>query len=246
MVSDGTVSPDSGGFTKENNIYFGLSGAKGYVNGINELDKISKLYGQGKYADKEKTRSINVDDINKITGYKPSVNNNGMETYGNVVTYTNDNGELKYKSSVVGSGICDNDFSQFHYFDENGNEETLKNGESKTYTYSAYWYNIGNYVNSNPKVYNVLLKNSKEIDISYFLGSQYTWTHSKNCTFGLMFISGNFSDVHDIMTCDFYQAKKGNNDVEAHGKPLGSVRPAVYLKSNSKLTSSSESGWSIE
>ena len=51
------------------NSYFKLKGRTGYSNAESELNRICGFYGKGKYA--EGARSINVDDINKITGYDP-------------------------------------------------------------------------------------------------------------------------------------------------------------------------------
>lgn len=48
---------------------FYLVGMDGYNNGVEELDNISKLYAQGKGA--ISGRSIKVEDINFLTGYKP-------------------------------------------------------------------------------------------------------------------------------------------------------------------------------
>ena len=74
--------------------YFGLSGARGYLYAEQELHEICKIYGYGIGADTSKrfnyvtgdlvegtetgeitgsgARSINVDDINKMTGYSPT------------------------------------------------------------------------------------------------------------------------------------------------------------------------------
>ena len=40
---------------------------------VDEINNISKLYGQGKGANN--ARSINIEDINKITGYNPETAN---------------------------------------------------------------------------------------------------------------------------------------------------------------------------
>ena len=50
--------------------YLKLKGKVGYQNAEKELNRVCSLYGKGKYA--QSARSINVDDINKITGYDPN------------------------------------------------------------------------------------------------------------------------------------------------------------------------------
>ena len=62
ITTEKTVVPEG-----ENGFY--LVGAEGYKNGVEELDNISKLYAQGKGA--ISGRSIKVEDINSLTGYKP-------------------------------------------------------------------------------------------------------------------------------------------------------------------------------
>ncbi len=129
--------------TSKGSRYF-LKGGQGYVNGIQELDKISKLYGQGKYADTEKTRSINVDDIDRVTGYNPEKTGDGTPCYqgqtyqyGNEVTYWLENGKIKY--SVKGEESKESSYSKFQYLNENGEPQNL-NEESKTFTSTYYYY----------------------------------------------------------------------------------------------------------
>ena len=110
-------STDNGVYT---NSYFKLKGRTGYTNAESELNRICSYYGKGKYA--ESARSINVDDINKITGYDPehtgvNVNKataeeiavgkvygeNQLYQYGNEVTYEWDGTvKPKYTSNVIG------------------------------------------------------------------------------------------------------------------------------------------------
>ena len=59
--------------TTENKSFY-LQGIAGYQYGPDELDKICGVYGEGYGA--RKARSIDVEDVNKITGYNP--NNEGV------------------------------------------------------------------------------------------------------------------------------------------------------------------------
>ena len=54
------------------NSYFKLYGRTGYTNAETELNRICSIYGKEKYAEPGTARSINVEDINKITGYNPA------------------------------------------------------------------------------------------------------------------------------------------------------------------------------
>lgn len=126
LVAEDPIGPDSGGYEGNVRNYYYLIGQTGYANGIEELDAISSLYGQGKGA--SGARSIKVEDVNKIVGYEQTdVENWGSgqtQAYGNQVTYTS-----------VG----------FTYFDEKSKIwKTLGDGESVTLTNNYYQYDDNN------------------------------------------------------------------------------------------------------
>ena len=104
---------------------FNLQGIAGYIYGESELNKVCSVFGYGKGA--TGARSVNVDDVNKITGYNP--NNVGVYDpeqkglgiksgagkvyeYGNKVTYswTSTQNEISYKGSNENTGtrVSDN------------------------------------------------------------------------------------------------------------------------------------------
>lgn len=104
-VKDGKVELISADLVplSDNSVYFYLKGRTGFQNAETELTKIAGLYGHGTHA--TGARSVNVDDINKITGYNPnaegiknptaeqiaSENKYGKDQlyeYGNKVTYS--------------------------------------------------------------------------------------------------------------------------------------------------------------
>ena len=71
------------------NGYFYLRGQTGAEWGVKELNDICAIYGEGKGANG--ARSINIEDIDKITGYIPEIaqcNDGEFYEYGNEVTYT--------------------------------------------------------------------------------------------------------------------------------------------------------------
>ena len=68
ITTKNIVQPTSGGYTSENFKYLRLEGQKGYANFIDELNKISAVYGKGKYADTTKFstsggRSFKMEDL---------------------------------------------------------------------------------------------------------------------------------------------------------------------------------------
>ena len=96
-----------------NNEYV-LNGAKDYLNdtGIKKLNTECEKYGNGLYA--IGARSIEAEDVDRITGYNPQKTGNGeiynkdkIDEYGNEVTYKIENGNIIY-SSKNGSGTSEN------------------------------------------------------------------------------------------------------------------------------------------
>ena len=104
-VKDGKVELISADIVpmSDDSVYFYLKGRTGFQNAETELTKIAGLYGHGTHA--VGARSVNVDDINKITGYNPNAEGiknptaeqiasgnkygkNQLYEYGNEVTYS--------------------------------------------------------------------------------------------------------------------------------------------------------------
>ena len=151
IISEELIGPATGGGTNGNRTTYYLKGQEGYVNGENELNKISEIYGKGEGA--TGARSIKVEDINKITGYNP--NNVGVYDpeqtgsgekcykgsiyeYGNKVTYTR-NSSSQVQSSGTNRQSGTGSYSQFTYY--TGSEwKSLNVGESATLTSSYYLY----------------------------------------------------------------------------------------------------------
>ncbi len=198
---------------------FYLKGAKGYANAIKELDKISKLYGQGKYADKEKTRSINVDDVNKVTRYDPMKGDadrmgpygkGTIEQYKSEVEYSWDSSEtekkVKYTDKTITSITGTSNYKKFQYPEKDGSIGELKDGETKTFLSDYYYYypeslsvsntgTAGN-VRRGLKEYNALF-----IGQPYLLGSQSVDLEKGNVYFSLRIIeSGDYVDVGDLFS----------------------------------------------
>ena len=130
-----------------------LSGQNSYVNGMDELNKICSIYGTGQGA--TGARSINVDDINWITGYNP--NNTGIKDknqtgsgtkcytgnileYGNNVKYTFTGTNVKYEPTNSASSGMGN-YRQFTYYDEAVKTwKSLATNGSETLKSSVYYY----------------------------------------------------------------------------------------------------------
>ena len=130
----------AGTYTDSNRTKYTLKGQKGYINGIEELNKISGIFGHGKGA--EGATSITVEDINAITGYNPTTAKYGegkFYEYGNKVTYTRGEGTALSSSATNGQKWSGRQ-NKFDYYDKiNKTSKALTSGSTQiTSTYYAY------------------------------------------------------------------------------------------------------------
>lgn len=102
IVSEDIIVP-SIGYKRDNvdygiNYYF-INGYIGYTNGIQEINNICRLYGQGIGADK--TRSITIEDVNKITGYVPNYPTSAYEYWPPTLKSTFSGEEIGLKTDSL-------------------------------------------------------------------------------------------------------------------------------------------------
>lgn len=91
IISEDVISPSNGYTNNQDESYYYINYTNGYTYAIQELNNICSLYGQGKGA--SSARSINIEDINKITGYEPRGKTTGYEYW--VETLTNNANDEK-------------------------------------------------------------------------------------------------------------------------------------------------------
>ena len=228
------------------NGYFYLKGQNGYVNGVKELKNISAIYGKGKYA--KSARSVNVDDVNKITGYVDNVYNAGtsnVDQTGNQVTYTlNSDGYIHYNGTKYPKTDTTSTNTSFTYW--TGSEwKKLASGKSATLTHNYYCYypqtlsttessdtTIKNKENSK-NAYDLLFANTSSA--FYWLGSQCVYTREGFACFGLRSVLDGDVSGGDLCYSGGY----------AHHNYRW-VRPAVSLKSTIKLEPNGDNSWIIK
>ena len=238
----------AGNYTNGSRTYYTLKGKKGCINGIEELNKISAIFGHGKGA--EKATSITAEDINEITGYDPAkakCEEGNFNEYGNKVTYTKE-GETKLSSRTTNGQKWSGTQSTLNYYDKsNKTFKTLTSGSTEiTSTYYAYnpltlgtdkvvsGTNEDGTVNT---VYKMLFGYDKVGSDNYFrnftngkcaqnylLASDYANANSYDVGWGLRYVDDG--DVSGKALC--YSDGFGNSD--GYG-----VRPVVSLKSDISL-----------
>ena len=252
LISEEFIGP---GKDKEiyigNRTYYTLDGQKGFINGIEELNKISAIFGHGKGA--EKATSITVEDINEITGYDPATakcEEGNFNEYGNKVTYTKE-GETKLSSSATNGQKWSGTQNTLNYYDKsNKTFKTLTSGSTQI-TSTFYYYNPTTLNTKQEKptqgvdengVYNTIYqilfgkyavnKDSYEISFvgtgtqpRYWLASESALTVKNGVTWGLRRVNDG-----KVLNRGIFFSTGTEYSYDDYG-----VRPIVYLKSDISL-----------
>ena len=227
----------AGTYTDSNRTYYTLKGQKGFINGIEELNKISAIFGHGKGA--EKATSITVEDINAITGYNPTTAKYGEGNsyeYGNKVTYTRGEGTQ----------------NTFNYYDKTNKTFKALTSGSTEITSTYYYYYEGEFGKNNGtdgtsavddiynlnETYKMLFGYDKvgsdngfrnftngKCEQKYWLASDYAYAEPYFVKWGLRYVNDGY--VNRNYLCD-------SGGYESSYSSYG-VRPVVSLKSDVSL-----------
>ena len=206
---------------------FCLQGRKGFVNGPDELDAISEIFGHGEHA--EGARSITVEDINKITGYTPSTPSK--------YTYTKkvEDGKI-YRNGETSSRV-----SSYAYYENNdikGEWKQLASGEtSPEISHTAYSYSIDN-TNAAKKM--LTKKDDASSDAEYFLATRSVSCSNDHASFDLFMVSTGSK----VLLGSLYQS---NQIASGVGYCSGGVRPVITLASDVSIEYDSTNNiWKIK
>lgn len=176
---------------------FCLRGQTGAEWGVKELNDICAIYGEGNGA--SGARSINADDINKITGYDPETAQYGdgqIYEYGNEVTYTKNASNISYQDTLNNkSGTYGSSSTIFRYYDEGSSIwKTLTESQSQKLRSTSYYYYPNTLTTSSSGETVGISTDSKEYEMlfsrtsngqDYWLASPWTYTYSGGANFGL-------------------------------------------------------------
>ena len=196
---------------------------------IEELDKISSIYGQGKYADTSKysvtvgsqtiasgARGIKLNDIGCTINITPTTK-----------TYTK-NADDGY---IYIDGI-ESDYTIFNYWGEDANPrqgaqwKTLGSGESVTIAY--YGYTQSTRTNAEKEM---LFGNENDGYKNYWLVSYYAYHSEGYASFGGRRVTKNYIGRIEL------SYSKG-----VVRSSFNAIRPLVYLQSDIQLSYNSETG----
>ena len=227
----------AGTYTDSNRTYYTLKGQKGFINGIEELNKISAIFGHGKGA--EKATSITVEDINAITGYNPTTAKYGEGNsyeYGNKVTYTRGEGTQ----------------NTFNYYDKTNKTFKALTSGSTEITSTYYYYYAGEFGKNNGtdgtsavddiynlnETYKMLFGYDKvgsdngfrnftngKCEQKYWLASDYAYAEPYFVKWGLRYVNDGYVNCNYLCDSGGYESS-----YSSYG-----VRPVVSLKSDVSL-----------
>lgn len=217
---EGTNTPSS------DDPYLYLNGSTGYINAEDELKNISKIYGNGDFA--EGARSITVEDVNKLTGYNPETDyteeDGNIGEYGNEVTVKgNGDGTYSYSGAngVKGTFTENHSTNGFSYIEKESNQ--LKNIGTTDATTEAklksgyYYYDAIEMVNEN--IYNKFFDPTG--DKHYWLTSRAVGVASYSAAFLVRDVDDGGVDTLNLFDSNGYE-----------GGGCYGVRPVVTLKSD--------------
>ena len=117
-----------------------------YQYAVDEIKNICKIYGNGKKA--SYARSMEIEDLNKITGYNPLKTGNGqpygkdkIEEYSTTVSVTGQSWRGPYQAVCSNGTTYTETYPSFNYWDEKAKMfKRLEQGEEAIIKNTGYWY----------------------------------------------------------------------------------------------------------
>ena len=234
ITTKNIVQPTNGGYTSENFKYLRLEGRTGYANFIDELNKISAVYGKGKYADTTKFstsggRSFKMEDLG-YTFTRTAKYKYARHSDGKVYRYA-------ANEAVDGTSTTGGSYTTFNYMALDASNSTDETSSSHT------WKSLSTTANSYVTMYQYTYSGSRTLstevskaDTHYWLASRYHYYHDYGVSYHARGVNTDGDDYHDVL----YISNAGGYARN------GGVRPVVYLKSTAKLSNySSTNGYTL-
>ena len=236
ITTKNIVQPTSGGYTSENFKYLRLEGQKGYANFIDELNKISAVYGKGKYADTTKFstsggRSFKMEDLGYGALTRTASYKYARHSDGKVYRYA-------ANATVDGTSTTGGRYTTFNYMALDASNSTDETSSSHT------WKSLSTTANSYVTMYQYTYSGSRTLstevikaDKGYWLASRYLRYYN----YDVNYYARNVYTDGNIYISNLCNSSGGSGN----GRDSG-VRPVVYLKSTAKLSNySSTNGYTL-
>lgn len=227
-----------------------LRGGTGYQYGVEEIKNICKIYGNGQGA--ASSRAMEIEDVNKITGYNPLKTGDGTVFRKGKLFEYNSSFTVKdiypYNITYTNGTTWQWGYSSFLYWSENNKIENARDTKTATLVSSFYEYYPTTLtenatgetkgISSSSKEYSMLFRNKK-----YLLASVYANGGGESTNMSNMFINGLFCIQNNAVSpgANPYAPSSYNNYLFYAGNPnctqSGALMPIVYLKSDIILES---------
>ena len=235
ITTKNIVQPTSGGYTSGNFKYLRFQGQNGYANFIDELNKISAVYGKGKYADTTKFstsggRSFKMEDLGYGAVTRTASYKYARHSDGKVYRYA-------ANATVDGTSTTGGSYTTFNYMAFDVSTTTEETTSSHT------WKSLSTTANSYVTMYQYTYSGSRTLSTEVSKADKHYWLASRY----LLYYGGNVDYDARYVYADGY-----NGDYYLYFSYGGSsgyyggVRPVVYLKSDIQLSYDSSSGYTIE
>ena len=232
-----------------------LANEEGYLYGPDALNTMcNDLYGKGTGA--ISARNLNKRDLDKLAGIKTDADRKALNNdYGTKWKYRyptteedSVNRNMQYNKNT-GSGysniwtnITNNTKQKFKMpgTDDSTEINSTNPGDSPELTNAFYYYNFSQKIIQTTvdgkKIVDIIEKGTTENEITQWLSTNFVWCQNDGVAFfvegiGASYVYGNTGIYISNNNNNYYYYK---------------ARPVVTLKSNVKLSGSSESGWTIE
>ena len=235
ITTKNIVQPASGGYTDNDFKNLRFEGQNGYANFIDELNKISAVYGKGKYADTTKFstsggRSFKMEDLGYGALTRTASYKYARHSDGKVYRY-------EANEAVDGTSTTGGSYTTFNYMAFDVSTTTEETTSSHT------WKSLSTTANSYVTMYQYTYSGSRTLstevskaDTHYWLASRYLSYDDRNVTYYARLV---YTDGYDKRG-NLYAADGTNYYPSDYG-----VRPVVYLKSDIQLSYDSSSGYTI-
>ena len=235
ITTKNIVQPTSGGYTSGNFKYLRIQGQNGYTNFIDELNKISAVYGKGKYADTTKFstsggRSFKMEDLGYGALTRTASYKYARHSDGKVYRYA-------ANATVDGTSTEGGYYTTFNYMALDASNSTDETSSSHT------WKSLPTTANSYVTMYQYTYSGSQTLpttvskaDTSYWLASRYLGYDIDRVIYYARYVNSDGNTIRD-----FLYFSDGSSD----RRNYYGVRPVVYLKSDIQLSYDSSSGYTI-
>ena len=235
ITTKNIVQPTSGGYTVGSFKILKLQGQKGYANFIDELNKISAVYGKGKYADTTKFstsggRSFKMEDLGYGALTRTASYKYARHSDGKVYRYA-------ANATVDGTSTTGGSSTTFNYMAFDVSTTTEETTSSHT------WKSLPTTANSYVTMYQYTYSGNQTLPTTVSKADTHYWLASRYLSYGNGHLEYDARKVYaggSDAPCDLCGSgggSVGNN---------GGVRPVVYLKSTAKLSNySSTNGYTL-